>query len=93
MPNIPDAAKKVPLDVPSANRRALPTPICSHKGRRTLDFSMDRKSLSQCPDFGDGVQSRTYTISWRFLTNGGQDDGISRPVIGARGWPFYPAAA
>jgi CRISPR-associated protein Cmr6 len=39
------------------------------------------------------VQSRTYTLSWRFLTNGGQDDGVSRPVIGARGWPFYPGSS
>ncbi|MGF1479975.1 MAG: RAMP superfamily CRISPR-associated protein [Cyanophyceae cyanobacterium] len=40
-----------------------------------------------------GIQSRTYTLSWRFVTNGGQDDGIIRPVIGAFGLPYYPGSS
>ena len=39
------------------------------------------------------VQTRTYTLTWRFITNSGQDDGVIRPVIGARGWPFYPGSS
>lgn len=38
-------------------------------------------------------QTKEYTISWRFVTNGGQDDGIIRPVIGAYGLPFYPGSS
>ncbi|WP_338442571.1 hypothetical protein VZG28_06400 [Synechococcus elongatus IITB4] len=45
------------------------------------------------PQFGDGVETRTYQVNWRFVTNGGQDDGIIRPVIGAGGWPFYPGSS
>jgi CRISPR-associated protein Cmr6 len=46
-------------------------------------------------DFGTEVQvqTKTYQISWRFVTNGGQDDGIIRPVIGADGLPFYPGSS
>jgi CRISPR-associated protein Cmr6 len=39
----------------------------------------------------DGAKS--YQISWRFVTNGGQDDGMIRPVIGAAGIPFYPGSS
>jgi CRISPR-associated protein Cmr6 len=38
-------------------------------------------------------QTKTYPISWRFVTNGGQDDGMIRPVIGANGIPFYPGSS
>jgi len=51
------------------------------------------KVYPEAPSFGLGVQSRTYAISWRFITNSGQDDGVIRPVIGARGWPFYPGSS
>jgi len=37
--------------------------------------------------------AKSYTISWRFVTNGGQDDGILRPVTGASGIPFYPGSS
>lgn len=48
---------------------------------------------SRPPEFGKDVQTKTYTINWRFVTNGGQDDGIVRPVIGARGYPYYPGSS
>ena len=38
-------------------------------------------------------QAKSYEISWRFVTNGGQDDGMLRPVIGASGIPFYPGSS
>lgn len=37
--------------------------------------------------------AKSYQISWRFVTNGGQDDGMLRPVIGAAGIPFYPGSS
>lgn len=37
--------------------------------------------------------AKSYQISWRFVTNGGQDDGMLRPVIGASGIPFYPGSS
>ncbi|MGB0563468.1 MAG: RAMP superfamily protein, partial [Spirulinaceae cyanobacterium] len=39
------------------------------------------------------LQTRTYQFDWRFVTNGGQDDGIIRPVIGAGGLPYYPGSS
>ncbi|EFA73425.1 hypothetical protein CRD_00525 [Raphidiopsis brookii D9] len=45
------------------------------------------------PRFGDHVQTREYQISWRFVSNSGQDDDIIRPVIGANGFPYYPGAS
>ena len=41
----------------------------------------------------DTFQAKSYQISWRFVTNGGQDDGMLRPVIGASGIPFYPGSS
>lgn len=37
--------------------------------------------------------AKSYQMAWRFVTNGGQDDGMIRPVIGARGIPFYPGSS
>lgn len=51
------------------------------------------KAQEHPPTFGSQVQSRSYQITWRFITNGGKDDGIIRPVIGARGVPFYPGSS
>ncbi|NEO29817.1 MAG: RAMP superfamily protein [Symploca sp. SIO3C6] len=48
---------------------------------------------TQPPSFGEDVQTQTYTFSWRFVTNGGQDEGIIRPVMGAYGLPFYPGSS
>ncbi|MEB3212049.1 MAG: hypothetical protein VKL39_11870, partial [Leptolyngbyaceae bacterium] len=51
------------------------------------------RTYPEAPEFSDGVRTRIYQLSWRFVTNSGQDDGIIRPVIGARGWPFYPGSS
>lgn len=51
------------------------------------------KTDSQPPEFGEDVRVQSYPINWRFVTNGGQDDGIVRPVIGARGYPYYPGSS
>lgn len=45
------------------------------------------------PKFGSHVQTKNYQITWRFVTNSGQDDGIIRPVIGGKGTPFYPGSS
>ncbi|MFP4254767.1 MAG: RAMP superfamily protein [Halothece sp.] len=48
---------------------------------------------SQPPKFSEGIRVQSYDINWRFVTNGGQDDGIIRPVIGAKGYPYYPGSS
>jgi len=49
----------------------------------------DKAQEVQTPSY----QTKIYQISWRFVTNGGQDDGMIRPVIGAYGIPFYPGSS
>ncbi|KAM3095045.1 hypothetical protein ACKFKF_25775 [Phormidesmis sp. 146-12] len=51
------------------------------------------KVYPELPDAGEQVQTRTYTITWRLITNSGLDDSAIRPVIGARGWVFYPGSS
>jgi CRISPR-associated protein Cmr6 len=59
---------------------------------RWADEWVDR-IYPQLPDPGEQVQTRTYTINWRLITNSGVDDGVIRPVMGARGWVFYPGSS
>ncbi|MBD2359450.1 hypothetical protein H6G41_33585 [Tolypothrix sp. FACHB-123] len=42
---------------------------------------------------GDGTWEQTYTINWRLVTNSGQDEDVIRPVIGAKGIPYYPGSS
>ncbi|PSB58776.1 RAMP superfamily protein [Chamaesiphon polymorphus] len=41
----------------------------------------------------DDTQSKEYQISWRFVTNGGQDDSTIRPALGKFGIPVYPGSS
>ncbi|MDH6058497.1 hypothetical protein [Umezakia ovalisporum] len=43
--------------------------------------------------FSNKVRTKEYKITWRFISNSGQDDDIIRPVIGANGFPYYPGAS
>ena len=45
------------------------------------------------PDFGKTVAAKTYKMQWRFVTNGGQFEGIIFPALGAFGLPFYPGSS
>ncbi|MDZ8066043.1 MAG: hypothetical protein RMY64_10440 [Nostoc sp. DedQUE08] len=51
------------------------------------------KSTVKMPAFGRRVETKEYTINWRLVTNSGQDEGFIRPVIGAKGLPFYPGSS
>jgi CRISPR-associated protein Cmr6 len=50
-------------------------------------------SIVKLPQFSGNVRSWSYSIRWRMVTNGGQDDSIIRPVIGAKGMPFFPGSS
>jgi len=52
-----------------------------------------KKTQQDPPKFGAGVVTRPYTLSWRLATNSGQDETIIRPVIGAKGYPYYPSSS
>jgi CRISPR-associated protein Cmr6 len=46
------------------------------------------------PLFGDHIhKSKEYLFTWRMVTNSGQDEGVIRPVIGERGWAYFPGSS
>jgi CRISPR-associated protein Cmr6 len=51
------------------------------------------KTSGKIPKFSPKVETQKYTINWRLVTNSGQDEGFIRPVIGAKGFPFYPGSS
>lgn len=67
-------------------------PDNSNQWRRNLS-PVNRNNLSEPPQFSEEAKTRPYTMTWRLVTNGGQDDGIIRPAIGARGYPYYPGSS
>lgn len=101
MTKVPDAAKKVPMMFRAqVNGRCQLQRIDTNRTKN--DEAQDAelwadewvdKTYPKIPSFEEGVRTRPFTLNWRFVTNGGQDDGIIRPVIGAYGWPFYPGSS
>lgn len=94
---IPDPAKKVPMMFRAQiNGRCqiqrLVPGADEQDATRWADEWVD-KAYPNLPEPSAEVQTRTYTLTWRFITNSGQDEGVIRPVIGARGWPFYPGSS
>jgi len=49
--------------------------------------------LKHFPQFDDSVQVKQYEMTWRMVTNSGQDAGVIRPVMGTRGWAFFPGSS
>ena len=45
------------------------------------------------PQFEAHVQTCPCRFPWRIVTNSGQDNGVIRPVIGERGWAFFPGSS
>lgn len=96
MTQIPNAASLVPLMFQAQiEGRCQLQRVTRDEEQQAYRWTSEwvEKAHPQIPEFGAEVQTRTFAISWRFVTNGGQDDGVIRPVIGARGWPFYPGSS
>lgn len=106
MKSIPDAHKKVPMMfraqvsgrsqlhyIDSNRKRAgekQDVQFWAEQWIEKAEFIPTEKAQEvQTPTY----QTKTYQISWRFVTNAGQDDGMIRPVIGAKGIPFYPGSS
>ena len=103
---IPDIADKVPMMFRAqANGRCQIQRLDPERTRakepQDAEIWADEwvdKTYPIAPSFWNGEndskrQAKVYQISWRFVTNSGQDDGVIRPVIGARGYPFYPGSS
>lgn len=96
MPIFPDAAKKVPLMFRAQiNGRCQPQRLIPGQKPDALQWADEwvDKTDPEVPEFGASVKTRAFSLSWRFVTNGGQDEGMIRPAIGARGLPFYPGSS
>lgn len=96
MTTIPDVAQKVPrmFRAQVEGRCQLQRIVRDQTSDAQLwvDEWVD-KTYPEAPQYSPQVQTRVYSLTWRFVTNGGQDDGVIRPVIGAKGWPIYPGSS
>jgi CRISPR-associated protein Cmr6 len=50
-------------------------------------------AAKEAPSPSEEMQVREYQVNWRYVTNGGKDDGIIRPVLDSMGMPFYPGSS
>jgi CRISPR-associated protein Cmr6 len=99
MVSIPDAANLVPLMFQAqAKGRSQLQYIDKDKKSQEQDSykwasQWTDKAYPNPPDLGDEASTRIYEMQWRFVTNGGQFEGIIFPAIGAFGLPFYPGSS
>jgi len=94
---IPEPAKKVPMlfRAQIGGRCQIQRLIPGAEKQDAILWASEwvEKTYPQLPPPPANIQTRLYNLTWRFITNSGQDDGVIRPVIGARGWPFYPGSS
>jgi CRISPR-associated protein Cmr6 len=62
------------------------------QAERWVDEWVEGASV-EVPQFRFNVKTQKYKITWRFVSNSGQDEDVIRPVIAAKGFPFYPGAS
>jgi len=105
MSNIPDAYKKVPMMFQAQTNGRCQLQRLDQDRKATRDRAREpqdaeiwceewtSETYPVAPLFDEPVKTREYSISWRFVTNSGQDDNVIRPVIGASGYPFYPGSS
>jgi len=97
MAKITDISKKVPMmfRAQTAGRCQLPRvlqKVDKQDAERWTDEWIERAHPVP-QSSSENIQTKEYTLSWRFVTNGGQDGSIIRPVMGAYGLPYYPGSS
>ncbi len=94
---IPDPAKKVPMlfraQINGRCQIQRLVPGAEQQDATLWASEWVDKTYPQLPETAATIQTRSYNLTWRFITNSGQDDGVIRPVIGAKGWPLYPGSS
>ncbi|MHC5675526.1 hypothetical protein [Nostoc sp.] len=90
MPN----SNEVPLmfQAPVTGRGQIQYIQQPEKSARWVDEWVEA-AATKSPQFSANVKTKEYKITWRFVSNSGQDDDIIRPVIAAKGFPYYPGAS
>ncbi len=98
IPNVAqgDVAQKVPMMFRAqVNGRCQIQRLEKNKesdAKRWADEWTSRAEPVQSP-LAAGLHTYDCQVSWRLLTNSGMDDGVIRPVIGARGLPYFPGSS
>jgi CRISPR-associated protein Cmr6 len=81
----------------SRNNRSLAHPVQNNLALARPTKANSTASLQstklKMPQFGSKVKTWEYTISWRLVSNSGQDEGVIRPIISAKGFPYYSGAS
>lgn len=98
---VPEAFKKVPMMFQAqVDGRCQIQRLDPDKKKQGATQDCDRwadewidKVDRQLPESRSGAQTRTFTFTWRLVSNSGVDDSVIRPVIGARGYPYYPGSS
>jgi CRISPR-associated protein Cmr6 len=98
---VPDAFKKVPMMFQAqvdgrCQIQRLDPDKKKHGDIQDCDRWADEwidKVDRELPASRSGVQTREWSFTWRVLSNSGVDDSVIRPVIGARGYPYYPGSS
>lgn len=95
MVSIPDAANLVPLMFQAQTKGRSQLQYAAVQDAQEFVSQWTNQTYSEAPDLGesDSNKTKTYQIQWRFVTNGGQFDGIIFPALGAFGLPFYPGSS
>lgn len=95
MVNIPDAANLVPLMFQAQIKGRSQLQYAAVQDAQKYVSQWTAQTYSDAPDLvaNASTQTKNYQIQWRFVTNGGQFDGIIFPALGAFGWPFYPGSS
>ncbi|MBL1200252.1 MAG: hypothetical protein FWK04_14435 [Nostoc sp. GBBB01] len=80
----------------SSDRRTITHPVQNNLALVRAKPSPAKSPQStklKVPQFGSQIKTWEYTISWRLVSNSGQDEGVIRPIISANGFPYYPGAS
>jgi CRISPR-associated protein Cmr6 len=95
---IENAARLVPMMfraqiVDRCQLQRIPNPR-EHRESDILPWAREwtQEVYPELPITNGKVREEKYQINWRMISNSGVDDAIIRPVIGARGWPYYPGS-
>jgi CRISPR-associated protein Cmr6 len=85
----------LPKEVSHSNQ-AVPNfqqPINKALARSKPNVKPAKNTNFKFPEFGSQVETWKYTIKWRLVSNSGQDEGFIRPIIGAKGFPYFSGAS
>ncbi|TVP63059.1 MAG: hypothetical protein EA343_09105 [Nodularia sp. (in: Bacteria)] len=91
--NQPQTNKPVLRPQPKNNRGNKQNNLALARPSQAKPITSPQNSPFKLPKFGSKIETWEYTISWRLVSNSGQDEGVIRPIINAKGFPYYSGAS